>query len=128
MSNHAASSRAGLPPRRKATSRLVVIVVAVCSAGAMAAAVRWYYARQSAALEASTLRELRAIGEGKLTQIARWRSERLGDGRILAASPLMDDARRILGGVRPRPIDGISLYGNALKREFGYKDIMIADR
>jgi len=37
--------------------RVLVLLLFLCSAAAMAAAVRWYYLRQSAQLEAAVTRE-----------------------------------------------------------------------
>src|SRR5882724_3594184 len=114
------------PP--KPGSRALVLLLFLCSAASMAAAVRWYYLRQSSQLEAAVTRELTAIGEGKLNQIARWRRERLGDGRVLAASPLMREARRILASGTAASGGDIRTIAAALKNEFGYKDVILADR
>jgi PAS domain S-box-containing protein len=65
---------------------------------ATAGAVWWYFIRQRAAMQEATAQELRAVSEGKARQIASWRSERLGDGRVQMASPVISIAERILSG------------------------------
>jgi hypothetical protein len=58
----------------------------------------WYYTRQRAAMQESMVRELTAVSESKARQIASWRSERLGDGHVQMAAPIVRIAARILAG------------------------------
>jgi PAS domain S-box-containing protein len=76
------------------------IVVASLTLGflATAGAVWWYYTRQLAAMRESMVRELMAVSESKARQVANWRSERLGDGHVQMAAPVVRIAARILAG------------------------------
>src|ERR1700693_6463519 len=76
------------------------ILMALLTLGALAmiAAVWWYYVRQRAAVEENAVRQLAAVAAMKSAQIENWRAERIGDGGVLAASPIMRTARRILTG------------------------------
>ena len=57
-----------------------------------------YYRRQGAALEAEERRQLTAIADLKVRQIHAWRQERLGNGRMIAASPISPALREFLTG------------------------------
>ncbi|HXA52073.1 MAG TPA: PAS domain S-box protein [Candidatus Acidoferrum sp.] len=59
-------------------------------------AARWYYLRQSQALDAYVSSALSAIADTKAKQVANWRTERLGDGDVLKSTAVMDLARRVL--------------------------------
>ena len=63
---------------------------------AMIAVIWTYYARQREAIEATTAMEVAAIAKAQVNQIASWRRERLGDGRVLASSTTMRIAQRVL--------------------------------
>src|ERR1041384_3978491 len=75
--------------------RILILSLTVCAA-ALIAAVWWYYQRQRSAMETAAVSQLTAIANAKADQLANWRRERIGDGRVLAASPLIPVARRIL--------------------------------
>jgi PAS domain S-box-containing protein len=80
---------------------------------ATAGAVWWYYTRQLATLEEAVVQELTAVCDSETKQIANWRAERLGDGHVQMASPVIGIAERLLSG-----------RGTAADRA-GWLDIMI---
>ena len=63
---------------------------------AMIVAVWWYYKVQSGETEDATTRQLYAVAHGKTDQIANWRHERVGDGRVAMTSPVMRVLKRSL--------------------------------
>src|ERR1039457_7542074 len=75
--------------------RVLILSLTVC-AFAMVAAVWWYYVRQREATDSAAVNQLATIASAEAAQVANWRHERIGDGRVLAASPLMRTAQRIL--------------------------------
>jgi PAS domain S-box-containing protein len=96
----------------------------------MIAAVWWYYLRQRAAVEENAAHELAAIVAMKSTQIENWRAERIGDGFLLAASPTMRTARRILEGAAVSEADraGFMSVLQALERHHLYSGAALVDR
>lgn len=95
----------------------------------MVAAAWWYYTVQKQETEAEALRELFAIAQGKTDQIANWRRERIGDGRVLMSSPVMRIARRVLsnrGAAEADRADLVQLM-RGLTREFLYADVTLVD-
>lgn len=74
--------------------RILILLVTVGAAAAVAA-IWWYYTRQRDATERAFVAELTAIAFEKAQQIANWREERIGDGRV-ASSAVLPFARRVL--------------------------------
>jgi len=97
---------------------------------AMIAVIWWYYARQREAVGTATTQELAAIAEIKVDQIANWRSERLGDGRVQASSATMRLARRVLSGREATPSDRADLLDvmRRLEQAFLYTGAALVDR
>jgi len=111
----------------KRPERGLVLLMTICGV-AMCAAVWWYYAHQRAAIESAVANELAAIAGFKTAQIANWRHERIGDGRVLASTPVIRSAHRILSGraLATDQADVITAIAR-LSREFQYSDIVLAD-
>lgn len=86
------------------TQARILIAALTLGSLATAGAVWWYYNRQLAELEEAAVQELSAVCDNKASQIANWRRERLGDGHMQMASPVMSLAARILSG-RGTPAD-----------------------
>ena len=84
------------------TERAISVLVAIGSAALVAAAV-WYYAVERRQTEATIAQELTAVADVQVKQIANWRRERIGDGRVLMAHGMMGRAARVLAG---SPQDG----------------------
>jgi PAS domain S-box-containing protein len=105
--------------------------MAVLTLGALAmiGAVRWYYLRQRAAVEADAVDQLTAVAAIKAAQIENWRAERIGDGRVLAASSLLRQARRVLMGGAAAEIDRAEFMAvfQALEHEFLYTGAALVD-
>jgi hypothetical protein len=80
------------------TQGRVLIASLTLGSLATAGAVWWYYTRQLAALEDAAVQELTAVCDSKARQIANWRGERLGDGHVQMASPVVGMAGRVLSG------------------------------
>ena len=95
----------------------------------MIAAVWWYYQRQREAIDNAAANQLSAVADFKTAQIANWRRERIGDGRVVAASPLMRSAQRILSDEQPTKEDQTDILAmmQALSREFLYSDATLVD-
>ncbi len=114
------------------SSRHGQILIALFTAGAIAliAATGWYYLRQRAAREAMVTQGLRAIAEIKAKQIANWRGERLGDGRVLTSSAILHVAKRVLASRVPEAADRADLLDvmQKLEREFLYTGAALVDR
>ena len=108
----------------------VMIASLILGFVAMIAAMWWYYARQRETIEAAATQDLRAIAETQVSQIANWRSERLGDGRVQASSGTMRTARRILSSRVTAPADRADLLSvlKSLSQEFLYTGAALVDR
>jgi len=108
--------------------RFLILSLTVCAV-AMIAAVWWYYRRQREAMDAAAVNQLAAIAAGKVAQIANWRGERLGDGRVLAVSPLMRSAQRVLSGGPGTEADRADILAvmKRLSHEFLYTDATLVD-
>jgi two-component system, NarL family, sensor histidine kinase UhpB len=109
---------------------LVMMASLALGVVALVAAVLWYYVRQREAIRAAATQELAAIARVKASQIANWRSERLGDGRVQAASGTMRIARRILSSRAASAADQAGLLDVmiALSRQFLYTGAALVDR
>jgi len=95
----------------------------------MIAAVWWYYLRQREATDSAAVNQLAAIASVKTAQIANWRHERIGDGRVLAVSPLMRTAQGILSRGQATAAERADVLGvmSGLAREFLYADASLVD-
>jgi signal transduction histidine kinase len=116
------------PNLSKHPARLLILSTVFC-AMVVAAAAWFYYDRQQETIDDATLNQLSAIADFKGEQIASWRHERIGDGRVLAISAVMAGARRLLSDQRPRETDvaEITKVLGSLSREFSYTDGMLVD-
>lgn len=95
----------------------------------MTVTVAWYYIRQRRAIEAAAASELAAIVSVETIQIANWRRERFGDGRLLAALPELRSAERLVTGAgSPAERADLLAIMAALHREFRYDDVSLVDR
>ena len=108
--------------------RILVALLTACALGSVAA-IWWYYIQQRDAMENAAIGELAAIAEMKTKQIANWRQERIGDGRVLASSPLMPLARQALAGRTLREPDRavILRFLSALSGAFSYSSASLVD-
>jgi len=106
---------------------LILSLTAVCLA--MIGVVRWYYRIQKEATEAAAVRVLYGVAATKASQLANWRSERIGDGHVVMASPLMRIARRILSDRAPSDADRKELLDvmHRLAKSFLYTDVTLVD-
>ena len=95
----------------------------------MIGAVWWYYQREREAAEAAAGNQLAAIADFKTEQIRNWRRERIGDGRVLAVSPLMRTAQRVLTGWQTTTADQTDIRNvmGRLSHEFLYTDATLVD-
>jgi PAS domain S-box-containing protein len=76
--------------------RRILLTSLLLGGGAMTLAARWYYVRQSEALDANVSSTLSAVADTKAGQIGNWCKERIGDGEVLASRSVMELARRLL--------------------------------
>jgi signal transduction histidine kinase len=109
-------------------ARFLILSPVVCAI-VVAASGWFYYQRQRETIENAGLNQLSAIANFKAEQIANWRQERIGDGRVLAVSTLMSSAGRLLSEAKPRKADvaEITEVMGTLSQEFSYTDGMLVD-
>ena len=107
----------------------VLIGLLTLGAVALIAAAWWYYTRQRDAAETAAADELTAIADAKTKQIANWRSERIGDGLVLASSPVMRSAARVLTARTATAADRADIlrYLNGLAQAFYYSSAALVD-
>jgi PAS domain S-box-containing protein len=109
-------------------SRLLAILLSAAFLGVTVTA-GWYYVRQRRAIEAAAASELAAIANVETVQLANWRKERLGDGRLLAALPEFAAAERLIsGGGRITERANLLKVMGALQREYRYDDVALVDQ
>lgn len=109
-------------------ARFLALSLVVCAVIVLAAA--WfYYQQQLYTVDSATLNQLAAIAAFKSEQIANWRKERVGDGRVLAVPALMTSYRRFLSEREPRQVDAAEIIAmmDKLSHEFSYTDGMLVD-
>ncbi len=108
----------------------VMIVSLILGSLAMVGVIWWYYERQREANEAAVAREVAAIASAKAMQIASWRRERLGDGRVQASSSTLKVARRILTAPDASGADRAEFFAvmKQLEEEFLYTGAFLVDR
>jgi PAS domain S-box-containing protein len=95
---------------------------------AMTVTVGLYYFRQRRAMEAAAASELSAIASVETIQIANWRRERLGDGRLLASFPEIRAAGSRLSGVAtPAERARLRSVMATLRLQFRYDDVSLVD-
>ena len=113
------------PPRIK----WAAIALLGASALGIAIGARVYYLNQRATMEAAAVQELSVVADAERKQIAAWRSERIGDGRVLMASPSIQVIERALAGPAISNQDRSALLAliTALKRHFGYSNGFLVD-
>jgi PAS domain S-box-containing protein len=97
---------------------------------AVTAAVWWYYSRQRNEMETASVQEIYVVADAERKQIAAWRAELLGDGRLLLNLPLMPTLIKALSDSHMPSPEGADLLKvmAALKREFGYSNAVLVDR
>jgi len=108
--------------------RVLIALLTVCAAAMIGAA--WlYYRLERNAVEVAAVNELTAVVETESAQVSNWRGERLGDGRVLRASPLMGAAGRALSVPTAKGADREELASmlGRMAREFRYADISLVD-
>ncbi len=105
-----------------------MIALVTIGAAAMAVAVAWYYTVERAQTVANVAQELAAITDAQIKQIATWRRERTGDGRVLMSNPVTNAALRVLDG-KPTATDRADLEDIAtrLSRAFLYSSASLMD-
>ncbi|HEV3201049.1 MAG TPA: PAS domain-containing protein [Bryobacteraceae bacterium] len=131
MPRESAANNGTVPPLRYLPKRLGLILILSLTFGslAMIAAVWWYYKVQSRETEAATTRQLFAVALGKSDQIANWRHERVGDGRVAMSASVMRIARRVLSGRAVIADDRAEVLDlmTRLSSQFLYSDAALVD-
>jgi len=92
-------------------------------------ALQWYYVQQRNAIETATVRQLEAVSNTKTAQIVNWRLERIGDGHVLASTPVMRIARKILANPKTSPAERSDLLDviQNMARSFLYSGAALVD-
>lgn len=116
--------------RNSSTGRgRIPIVSLTLAAVALVAAVSWYYTRQRDAAVTAAENQLTAIADAKTKQIANWREDRIGDGLVIASSPAMGVAARVLSAKAATEADRTDVLRlfNGLARAFSYSSASLVD-
>ncbi len=99
---------------------LVVLVLLVGGA--------WFYHVQEQSLREEAERNLAVIARLKVSQIAAWRTERLGDAAVLTENPfLVRGVAQWLAEPRTGSAEEILAYFRSLREHYGYRDILLVD-
>ncbi len=108
----------------------VMIVSLILGSLAMVGVIWWYYERERKANEAAIGGEVATIASAKAMQLASWRGERLGDGRVLASSATLKAARRLLLAPDASGADRTELFAvmKQLEQDFLYTGAFLTDR
>jgi two-component system sensor histidine kinase UhpB len=108
---------------------LILILSLTCGCLATIAAVWWYYTVQKNETEAATLRGIFAVASGKSDQVANWRRERMGDGKVVMSSAVMRTAGRVLSSPAATDRDRADILHlmRLLAGAFLYADIALVD-
>jgi signal transduction histidine kinase len=114
--------------RRFSSQRWRIILLFCATVVASIAAIWWYYLRQRDASERAFVDELTAIADEKAQQIANWRAERIGDGRV-ASSALLRVARRALAAKTATEADRVEILHvlGAYSASFSYASGTLVD-
>ena len=107
------------------TLSAVLAVLLTLGLGAGAAA---YYRMESQRAERLIEAELAAIGELKAVMTGNWRSERLGDARILMDSPFFNEAATAwMRAPTPEKAERLRARFRTLQGAYGYMDVVLLD-
>jgi len=107
----------------------ILMLSLTCGSLTMIAALWWYYTVQKHQVEDVAMREIFAVAQFKTGQIANWRSERMGDGRVVMSSPVMRVARRVLASRAVNAQDQADVLDlmNRLESQFLYADVTLVN-
>ncbi len=107
--------------------RFLLLIFALAAMG-LAAAGLWFFRVQGRHAEEQVSAQLAAVGQLKVDEIWRWRAERLADAGAFTESPLLGEAlERWLGGPDEESERPIVETLDAVKRSYGYSEVLIAD-
>jgi len=110
------------------SGRIIIAFLAIASVVTVAS-VWWYYSRQMQSTENAVSEQVAGIAEAKASQIANWRRERQGDGNVLLASGIMQDAKRILSGAAgASDLSELAAVMRQMEKEFLYAGAFLVDR
>jgi signal transduction histidine kinase len=129
MSGSAEADRAAPTRWRRRVPFGLFLLFAVLAAG-MGAAGYLYHQHGTRQFEEAARRQLVAIADLKVTQIARWRAERIGDGEILRANPELTRAiRRLVDGPPQAELPReLAVWLALFTRHYDYENLMLLDR
>ncbi|MGA2616098.1 MAG: PAS domain S-box protein [Thermoguttaceae bacterium] len=97
---------------------------------ALAAGGCWLYRHQTQAVRSEKQRELKAIAELKADQIAKWRSERLGDARVHCSRALLRSAvgRWLTASGDAALRTEVENNMELVRTSYGYENVIVAGR
>ncbi len=111
-----------VPQRRWFLAAFLVSALALILAGV------WVYRSRMDRIAHDAQAQLEAIAFLKVTQIAQWRAERLGDASVVMDSRFFTEAiSRWLKDPQPADAEGILSRFRALQASYGYDDILLMD-
>jgi two-component system cell cycle sensor histidine kinase/response regulator CckA len=114
--------------RRQASTTGVLVAGLVAVVAVIVAVGAWFYRHEHRLIQKGIESELLAIAQLKLDQISRWRSERLGDARVLGADPMFArTAARWLAAPNREDGDLILQRFREVTASFGYIDVTLVD-
>ena len=115
------SDRVRLP----AGEEVALIALFLClAAGIVLSGVYWFQ-DQDRRFRAQADREVSAIADLKAGEIVRWRSERLGDGSVLAGSRAFQQLARgvVEGSAPPESVDLLEEWLERIQKSYGYEAV-----
>ncbi|SPE43413.1 hypothetical protein SBA3_910030 [Candidatus Sulfopaludibacter sp. SbA3] len=117
---------------RNASTWIARAIIALLILGSLlTVGVTWlYFTWQRDAIESEMSGQIAAVAEAKARQLANWRRERLGDGRVFVASVTMKTVRRVLARHAATDSDRADLVAELrqLEEQFLYSGAFLVDR
>lgn len=119
----------GTNPSARHQIRAEILVMGALAA-AIAAIGCWFYQLQKHDIEQDVHRHLHEVVALKISEIAQWRKERLGDARVaaVAASLSSDVIRGLAGAENARAHPNVLPWLDSIRRNYGYTSVSITDK
>ena len=107
----------------------VEILVLLLLAGSEIAVGYWFYAGQKRAIELDVHEHLREITQLKVSEIAAWRAERLGDANVARTilRLLPGTQQEIEGGDNPKTKRELSQALDSIRQNYQYANVVVMD-
>jgi PAS domain S-box-containing protein len=108
--------------RRALVVTLLVLIGGISTAGLL------FFRQQQAHLRLRAEEELKAIAQLKVSQIVKWRAERLADASILVEDSFLAEAiAKWLRRPDPGEREKLLAHFRSLRQHYGYRDVLLVD-